>query len=127
MCNITRFRQPLSQLNISKRVLEIFLNQMMCSQFLVLRVTGLSFHLFFFLQTKIKSHFHSMLCAHFTHDSQRTVGNRNKQTSYELNHVSSITIIIIIILFFFSSWFSFFVFFIFKNRRKKEHIAHKNI
>lgn len=104
----------------AKRVLEFFLNQSDV-QSLTLRVTGYLLTFFFIFYFYSVIHFSTACSAHLTHDSQRTVGNRNKQTFYE--YLSFIVSCII----FFPLLVLFFVFFIFKNRRKKEHIAHKNI
>lgn len=64
----------------AKRVLEFFLNQSDV-QSLTLRVTGYLLTFFYFFYSVI--HFSTACSAHLTHDSQRTVGNRNKQTFYE--------------------------------------------
>lgn len=74
---------------------------------------------FYFLFLNSVAHFHSMLCAHLTYDSQRTVGNRNKQTFYEFYHVS------VLLFVFFSSWCSFLSFSFLKIEEKRNTLLIK--
>lgn len=93
MCNITRFRQPLSQLNISKRVLHFFLNQ--------IDVHGELLDIFSTFKKFFNTFPQHVVCSPYPR-FKRTVGNRNKQTFYDF-YSSPMSHLVCI----FSSWCSF--------------------
>lgn len=103
----------------AKRVLEFFLNQSDV-QSLTLRVTGYLLTFFYFFYSVI--HF-STACSVLTSPTilREQLAIETNKHSMSIYHLSSL------VLFFSPLLVLFFVFFIFKNRRKKEHIAHKNI